>query len=67
LLETKAALTGQLDSKVELEEVQNALNECQTDIVRQLDDFKEVVYQEINRSQADTFKVMDNKADSLDM
>jgi len=67
LLETKAALTGQLDSKVELEEVQNALNECQTDIVRQLDDFKEVVYQEINRSQADTFKVMDNKADSLDI
>ena len=52
---------------MDLEEVQNALNECQSDIVRQLDDFKEMVQQEIQNSMADTFKVMDSKADSLDI
>ena len=34
LLETRQNLTGQLDTKVELQEVQNALNECQADIVK---------------------------------
>ena len=67
LMQTKEHLTGQLNGKVDLEEVQNALNECQNDIVRQLDDFKEMVQQEISRSQMDTFKMMDCKADSLDI
>ena len=67
LMQTKEHLTGQLNGKVDLEEVQNALNECQNDIVRQLDDFKEMVQQEISRSQMDTFKMMDSKADSLDI
>ena len=35
--------------------------------MRQLDDFKEMVQQEISRSQMDTFKMMDSKADSLDI
>lgn len=43
LMQTKEHLTGQLNGKVDLEEVQTALNECQNDIVRQLDDFKEMV------------------------
>ena len=43
LLETRQSLVGQLNSKVDLNEVQNALNECQQDIVRQLDSFKEVI------------------------
>ena len=67
LLETKEVLVGQLDTKVDLEEVQGALNECQQDIVKQLDEFKEVIQQEIQRSQDDTFKAIDMKADQLDM
>ena len=67
LMQTKEHLTGQLNGKVDLEEVQTALNECQNDIVRQLDDFKEMVQQEISKSQMDTFKMMDSKADSLDI
>ena len=63
LLETKEALSGQLDSKVELEEVQSALNECQTDIVKQLDEFKEVIQSELQRVQDDTYKAIDMKAD----
>jgi len=35
--------------------------------VKQLDEFKEIIQQEIERTQADTFKVLDCKADSLDM
>ena len=67
LMQTKEHFTGQLNGKVDLEEVQTALNECQNDIVRQLDDFKEMVQQEISKSQMDTFKMMDSKADSLDI
>lgn len=63
LLETKEVLSGQLDSKVELEEVQSALNECQTDIVKQLDEFKEVIQSELQRVQDDTYKAIDMKAD----
>ena len=63
LLETKEVLSGQLDSKVELEEVQSALNECQTDIVKQLDEFKEEIQSELQRVQDDTYKAIDMKAD----
>ena len=59
LLETKEFLAGQLDSKVELDEVQNALNECQSDIVRQLDDFKQIVQQEIRTATQDLYKLVD--------
>lgn len=47
LLETKTNLAGMLDGKVDLLEVQNALNECQADIVKQLDEFKVVIQSEI--------------------
>lgn len=67
LLETKSNFAGMLDGKVDLLEVQNALNECQTDIVKQLDEFKEVIQSEIKFSQGETYKVIDCKADSLDM
>jgi len=33
LLETKSNFIGQLEAKVDLKEVQNALNDCQNDIV----------------------------------
>lgn len=67
LLETKEVLVNQLDAKVDLEEVQGALNECQSDIVKQLDEFKDVIQLEIQRAQDDTFKAIDMKADQLDM
>ena len=67
LMATRSNLAGQLDTKVDLNEVQSALNECQADIVKQLDSFKEVIQGEIRDSQNETFKVVDCKADSLDM
>ena len=67
LMATRSNLAGQLDTKVDLLEVQSALNECQTDIVKQLDQFKEVIQGEIRDSVLETFKVVDCKADSLDI
>jgi hypothetical protein len=40
LEQTKTRLADQIESKVELNEVQTALNECQKDIVSQLNEFK---------------------------
>ena len=34
LMATRSNIVGQLDTKVDLSEVQTALNECQTDIVK---------------------------------
>lgn len=67
LIATRSNLAGQLDTKVDLNEVQTALNECQADIVKQLDQFKEVIQNEIRDAQQETFKVIDCKADSLDI
>ena len=66
-MDTKTNLACMLDGKVDLQEVQNALNECQADIVKQLDEFKEVIQTEIKLAQNETYKVIDQKADSLDM
>jgi len=67
LIDTRTNLAGQLDTKVDLIEVQNALNECQADIVKQLDDFKVLIQGEIRDAQNETYKVLDCKADFLDM
>jgi len=50
LMDTKTNLTGMLNNKVDVAEVQNALNECQADIVKQLDDFKMMIQAEIRNS-----------------
>ena len=40
LIETKGTFIAQLEQKVNLSEVQTALNECQQDICDQLTEFK---------------------------
>lgn len=67
LIETRSNLVGQLESKVDLHEVQAALNDCQADIVKQLDQFKEAVKEEIQEGQADVLRQLDCKADAIDM
>ena len=67
LMDTKTNFAGMLNNKVDIAEVQNALNECQADIVKQLDDFKLMIQTEIRNTQNETFKAIDCKADSLDM
>lgn len=43
LLELKSKIQGDLESKVDLKEVQQALNECQNDVCDRLTDFKTAV------------------------
>ena len=47
--------------------MQNALNECQADIVKQLDQFKELIQSDIRVSQENVMKSIDCKADALDI
>lgn len=67
LQETKTNLLGQLQGKVELNEVQTALNECQEDIVQQLDEFKVSIQNEMRQMRGETDKSLDCKADALDV
>jgi hypothetical protein len=50
LIETKSNFIGQLESKVDLKEVQSALNECQCDIVAQLEDFKTTLQRDLKQN-----------------
>jgi hypothetical protein len=50
LLETKSNFIGQLEAKVDLKEVQGALNECQNDIVAQLEEFKNSIHKDLRQS-----------------
>lgn len=47
LIETKSYFIAQLENKVDLKEVQSALNDCQQDIVQQLDEFKTTLNRDI--------------------
>lgn len=67
-------LTGELtrmasaiDTKVEIREVQQALNECQGDIRHQLKEFRETVNSEQKQTEADLRKIVDRKANVSDM
>ena len=67
LLETKSNFIGQLEAKVDLKEVQGALNECQNDIVAQLEDFKNSIHKDLRQSQDDIFRMLDCKANAMDV
>ena len=67
LLETKSNFITQLESKVDLKEVQNALNDCQADIVSQLDDFKTSLTRELKHSQDELLRMIDCKANAMDV
>ena len=67
LLETKSNFIGQLEAKVDLKEVQGALNECQNDIVAQLEEFKNSIHKDLRQSQDDIFRMMDCKANAMDV
>ena len=67
LEQTKSNLVDQLETKVDLNEVQSALNECQNDIIQQLNEFKDIIKGELKATQNETFVALDNKADALEI
>lgn len=67
LIETKSNFIAQLENKVDLKEVQSALNDCQTDIVSQLDEFKMTLHRDIKHEQDDLIRMLDVKANAMDV
>ncbi len=67
LLELKNKLMTQLECKVELKEVQQALNDCQTDLCDQLSDFKKTVKSDIHAVEGEFYKVIERKANVVDV
>lgn len=67
LLDTKSKLLSQLESKVELKEVQSALNECQNEICEQLSEFKKTAKNDVHQIEGDLYKILDRKANLLDV
>ena len=60
--ETIARLATLIESKVDLREVQTALNECQSDIKEQLIEFRHAVTNEQRQAEADLKKMVERKA-----
>ena len=67
LLELKSKVYSQLEGKVELKEVQTALNDCQAEICEQLADFKKGTKNEVHQVESDIYKMMERKANVLDV
>ena len=56
-----------METRVELREVQTALNECQSDIIDQLKEFKTSVADDMQQHQQDVYTKLDSKAGTLDV
>lgn len=60
--EMLAKITTTLEAKVDLREVQQALNDCQSDIKDQLLDFRSSVQADQRQTEMDIRKLVDRKA-----
>ena len=56
-----------MERKVEVKEVQAALNDCQAEICKQLADFKRGLKDEIGQIENDLNKMIERKANVLDV
>ena len=63
----KSKILAEIETKVDLKEVQQALNDCQNDIVDQLQNFKKTVKTEIHQVESDLYKAMERKCNLLDV
>lgn len=62
-----ARLTVAMDSKVDLREVQQALNDCQSDIREQLSDFRATVTTDHKQAEQDVRKLIEKKANLAEL
>ena len=67
LLELKGKLLALIEAKPDLKEVQQALNECQTDICQQLAEFKNSVKNDLHQSESEVYKALERKVNVLDV
>ena len=67
MLETKKRLIETMETKVDIKEVQSALNECQKDICEQLSTHKQCNKAEMHGIEKEMFKLLDRKANIIDL
>ena len=67
MLSIKQNLLSQLDLKVDLKEVQGALNDCQNDLAQQLKDFKANVQSKLEQAELNATRLIERKADHKDL
>ena len=67
LTELKAKLLSQLDSKVDLIEVQNALNTCQSDLSGRFVEYKDEIKNIVRTHENEIFNLLSKKANLADV
>lgn len=67
VLNIKQTLLLSLDSKVDVKEVQNALNECQQDLAEQLTAYKTKTTESLKNMEVNLNRVIDRKVDHKDL
>lgn len=67
VLSIKQALLLSLDTKVDVKEVQNALNECQQDLAEQLTAYKTKTTENLKNIEVNLSRTIDRKVDHKDL
>lgn len=67
VLSVKQALTSMLDTKVDVKEVQSALNDCQADLAEQLSQFKQKIGDKLREQEIGLNRLIDRKVDHKDL
>ena len=67
MLNLKNTLTAQIEPKVDLREVQQVLNDCQSDITEQLAQFKQKIHDKVVSQEISLTRIIERKADHKDI
>ena len=67
MMSIKQSLTSHIDSKVDIKEVQGALNDCQSDLAEQLTEFKSKISEKIKNQEISMSRIIERKVDHKDL
>ena len=67
VLSVKQSLTAMLESKVDVKEVQSALNDCQADLAEQLSQFKQKIADKLRDQEIGLTRLVDRKVDHKEL
>lgn len=67
MMSIKQSLTSHIDSKVDIKEVQGALNDCQSDLAEQLTEFKSKISEKIKNQEISLSRIIERKVDHKDL
>ena len=67
VLSVKQSLTATLESKVDVKEVQSALNDCQADLAEQLSQFKQKIADKLRDQEIGLNRLIDRKVEHTEL